>query len=532
MDIIIRLEGELDMEKILNSEEDLRKFLYIRGFLFTNDSEINETIYPFYSNWKKDRIMSYNLYTHRDQKSYIYNDKKASFVIVGHAYNPFSGEHSEKAILEIAAEKYNSNKEMFFEFINELTGVFLFMIVEQESVVFFNDASGMQTVFYGEKENKIYISSHSKLIGDILGLEISPYVKRLISYKFYKLFGKMLPGDISPYDGFYRVIPNFYIRFSNKQFKASRLPGIFLNTDISYEETVEKIADILCKSMEIIPKKWRSPAISLTGGCDSKTTLSCANGLYDKFSYFSYDSQDSEKVDAVAAKKICDLLNIEHKLYYISRNNSDFDGFDIYQEILKNNCGCIGKNNENDIRKRIFFVKNNDFDVEVKSWVSEIGRAYYHKRFLKKNFPKRPTPRYLSSLYKVFVHNRKLLKETDIIFKEFLDKYYNEDIFKTIPWYDIIFWEYRVGAWNGLVISGEHNISFDITIPYNNRKLLLLFLSTPLEKRIKDEVHKDVMKLKNEKVYKSGISVTNVKHTNKRAKIERLYLEVQSKLPF
>jgi hypothetical protein len=519
------------LKSVLDKNIDLQKFLYIRGFLITNDN-INITDYPFYNNWNSYCMCNYNFYIHKEQKCYFHNEDDVIFALIGHAYNPFSSDYNENIILKKIAAVYKSSKEEFFNVISELTGIFAFIVIEKDNITFFNDATGMQVVFYGTNKDCIYISSHSKLIGDILNLEASDYVKRLTSYKFYKLFGRMLPGDISPYDDFFRVIPNFYVTFEKEKFFTNRFPDITLNKTLTYEELIDKISSLISKNMELISAKWKKPAISLTGGCDSKTTLACTQGLYDKFSYFSYDSQESERIDAQAAKKICDMLNINHVLYYISRNNEDFESFNIFEKILEYNCGCIGKNNKNDIRKRIFFTENFQFDIEVKSWVSEIGRAYYHKRFKKKKFPKKITPRYLSSLYKVFFHNRKLLHQTDKIFSDFLAKYYNDEIFNTIPWYDIIFWEYRVGAWNGLVISGEHNLSFNITIPYNNRKLLLLFLSTPLNKRISDDVHKDIMKQKNEKIFYSGISVTNVKHTQNRARLERLYLDVQSKIPF
>ena len=82
------------------------------------------------------------------------------------------------------------------------------------------------------------------------------------------------------------------------------------------------------------------------------------------------------------------------------------------------------------------------------------------------------------------------------------------------------------------MITGEHRISFDITIPYNNRILLTQFLSIPVEKRIKDIPHKDIMKKANPQIAEMNISVTNVKHTKNRARLERLYLEIHSRLPF
>jgi len=124
------------------------------------------------------------------------------------------------------------------------------------------------------------------------------------------------------------------------------------------------------------------------------------------------------------------------------------------------------------------------------------------------------------------------VRKTDEIFADFLSKYYSDEDFKTWEWYDLFFWEFRMSSWNGLVITGEHRISYDITVPYNNRYLLNMMLSTPIQYRIDDKIHKDIMKLKNEKIANCNISVVNVKHTKNRANAEKLYLALFSKIRF
>ena len=86
-----------------------------------------------------------------------------------------------------------------------------------------------------------------------------------------------------------------------------------------------------------------------------------------------------------------------------------------------------------------------------------------------------------------------------------------------------MFWEFRIPSWNGLVITGEHRYSFDITIPYNNRKLLELLVSASIEDRINDTVYKMIRAKMNPEIDKTGRAVTNLKHTEKRAKLENLY---------
>lgn len=85
---------------------------------------------------------------------------------------------------------------------------------------------------------------------------------------------------------------------------------------------------------------------------------------------------------------------------------------------------------------------------------------------------------------------------------------------------------------NGLVITGEHRYSCDITIPYNNRRLLTLMLAIPVEMRINDELYWKVRSYANPDVDDAGIQINNLKHTSNRAKMERLYLEIHSRFPW
>ncbi|MBR3290270.1 MAG: hypothetical protein IKI63_05800, partial [Clostridia bacterium] len=156
----------------------------------------------------------------------------------------------------------------------------------------------------------------------------------------------------------------------------------------------------------------------------------------------------------------------------------------------------------------------------------------YCKRFAKETFPKKATPRYMTAMYKVFFTERSLVRKTDKIFRDFLDQYYADDVFEKVPWTDLLFWEYRISSWNSLVISHEQQLSYDIAIPYNNRRLLEWLLSTPLKKRIADIPHKDIQRLMNRDIADTDVAVTNVMHTDKRAKLERMYLALQTKLPF
>lgn len=56
-------------------------------------------------------------------------------------------------------------------------------------------------------------------------------------------------------------------------------------------------------------------------------------------------------------------------------------------------------------------------------------------------------------------------------------------------------------------------------------------LTAPLSYRIEDRLHRDVIR-RCSPILADIEYVTNVKHTNLRARLERLYLEVHSRVPF
>lgn len=515
--------------KVLQEYPDMREKLYSYGFLFT-DAEIDCQLYPFYGLWKSVKFKQYQLLVSYKQNYKIAENEQHTMVLVGHAYNPYTMQYDEEEILNDLLTSLMKSNEAFFDKLNELTGIFTLIWFDENSCCFVGDATCMQNIFYTIHEQKLYIATHTNLLGELLSLQWDDYVKRLSTYRFFKFFGNYLPGDLTQYTEVKRMVPNHYAVVKDKTVEVKRfyLPAKQPKTE---EEIVDEVAGLLNNNLALISKKWERPAISMTGGCDSKTTLSCATGMLDAFQYFSYISSEAEKVDAEAARKICDALQIPHKTYFVPFEDKQCERIEETRSIMTWNTGNILPHNCNDVRKRSFFSKIDDFDVEIKSWASEIGRAYYSKRFNgRTNFGKNPTPRACTTLYKVFLHNRALVRETDAVFAEYLNKYFERAEKNPIEWQEQFFWEFRVASWNGLTITGEHRYSFDITIPYNNRHLLALLLSAPIDVRISDGIYTKIRHKMNPIIDNTGVSVTNIKHTKKREKLENWYYAIHTKM--
>ena len=127
--------------------------------------------------------------------------------------------------------------------------------------------------------------------------------------------------------------------------------------------------------------------------------------------------------------------------------------------------------------------------------------------------------------------NRRLVHETDGYFREYWE---HTDLKAHLYNYDesdFFVWEMMHGYKCGLNI-GAMKTCFDITIPYNNRKLLDTLLRVPLRRRLNDQLHLDMKKMLNEELFNMNIRVVNLNETNRRKKLANMYFTVNSWLPF
>lgn len=512
-----------DLFARLEQQPQYKSYLYRFGYLICR--QVPRDPHGLLAQWQHTRVRGWSLLIHPDQRLFLHEIGDRTWFLIGHAMDPIAGEHREEVILARAAREP--------EVLADLTGVYIAGWLEADAIRVFPDAAAMLMVNYGIWEGQSVISSHVHLVMSLFGLEQSEYVRRLTAYRFYHLFGFFLPGDRTACDALRRLVPNHHLTIRGTEQTVTRFyPTEDFDTlcaSMPLEARADRAAAILAGTLALIPEKWKNPAITLTGGCDSKTTLACAREVRDRYRYFSYASQEAEAVDAEGAAVICKALGLEHTIHPIPDALPDTA---LVRDIIAANTGGIGKLPLREVRKRLYLARMEGVDVEVKSWVSEVGRAYFHKRFARSVFPKVPTPRLLTTLYKVFFHDRKLVRETDSIFRDYLDRYLRPETLRGFDWIDLFFWEFRMGGWNGLVITGEHRFAFDITIPYNNRRLLELLLCTPVEDRMTDRLYSLIRQKADPAVDAAGVAITNLKHTSRRAKAENLYLTIHSRLPF
>lgn len=516
---------------ILQAHPDLRQFLFIRGFLATTNPDISPSGFPFYDSWNHTDVAGLHVWTHPLTGFHTASHGSTTCFLFGHAYNPFTMETDEEAILARLVE--HAGTDSFYDYVDELTGVFVLGMVQDGRLTFLVDPSGMQSACCGRVGDHFYLSSHPQLVADLAGLGMDPFVARLIEYKWYpRVMGGYLPADLTPFADLKRVVPNQeYVyesatrAITHRRFYPLRdLPEASEEAD--YTATIEAAADILKKNMDLVVRKWRSPWISLTGGIDSNTTFAAANGNFDRVQAFSYLSAPKERIDCEAAEKIAKRFNVPWTLYRIPPDALGLDRFEEKAAILRHNNGYIAKERDNELRKRVVLQAECPADVEVKSWVSETIRAYWYKHYGRSSMPPL-SPQLFRNLYKIFLLDRKLAHEVDALFAEYIDDFEYARIPAQYPPADMHYNEVTWGSWGGLNIS-EMMFCFDITFIYNNRRFLDLMFRVPLEKRISDQHHLDLKRRLNPELSEMNIRVVNAKETAQRARLLNAVFTINS----
>lgn len=509
--------------------------LYTYGYLLTSDEQTACKQIPELKDWALKRIRNYALFVHPRQEYFLFESQGCSFLLVGHAYNPFAMTENENQLLAMMASLKCSPDE-YRDYFDQLTGAFFYAVIDESGITATCDCAGMLGANYAVIGDASCFSAYSQMIADIYDLKEDQYVTKLKRSKLFHWYGWYLPGDLTPYSEIKRIIPNTEVTVSGKvsinRFYP-RKPYAEVNEQ-EYAERVKEIGTVVNNSLKLITQKWSNPAISLTGGMDSKTTLACAKGLQDRFSYFSYVSLPREETDALAAQSICKALQLKHRIYWIDAEPSHHSEFEEVSALISRHYAYLGKANKNDVCKRIVLKAQFENDVEVKSWVAEVARASRYRKYGRSSFPRHIRPRMLTSMYKVFLFNRLDAVKTDNMFKEYLEKSgLKEAIEETgYPWTEFFVWEIVFGGWGGLALTGEHMISNNVTVPYNNRALLDLMLRTPLGKRIDDQLQKDIINRMDDRIEKTGIHVVNGNETKQRELFERAYYAVNNLLPW
>lgn len=512
-----------EIKQILDEQPQFREMLFRRGYLLT-DGTFPTDGYPFYGLWNTSKLGSYTLYVHREQTFFVQHKGGISAAIVGHAYNPFDMTCDENQLCLDLIGAYEKGLPEYFDKVSDMTGLHVVFLLDGGRLIACQDACALTGCYFGRIDGVTCVAEHPQLIGDLFSLKMDPMVEKLIQSKCYNIGNRHLPGNKTPYREVKRLGGNTYLQidgeFAIKRFYPAG-PHPEFTTDEEKEAGIRRIGDLIHNGIECCTKKWDHCTISLSGGTDSKTTLACANGLYDRFSYFSFASKPQELKDAMGAKKICEDLGLKHTFYQIPEENDAVPGFDIVKKILEHNTAYFVNLADNEIRKYIYLHDLDAYDIELKSWASETVRVFFERKY-QLRMPTVLNERHCSVFQTRYFGHPDLLRWSDREYYRFLREIGLEKPLFNFEHADLFYWEIRMGCWGVSVISSQQ-LYHRMTMPMNNRKILELFLSFPHDERRSDSVHRRVMEYENRAVVDANVEIRNLYFHSYRVWMEKLF---------
>ncbi len=513
-----------EIRERLDRESKYRNNLFCRGYLITDAKLDSIESYPFYGGWREVSAGEYTAYVHPEATAYSRVKNGRNALLIGHAYDPVTGDINEEKILDRILDA--EGKEEVCSIIDSLTGIFVFLLFEGKSFSAVQDCSGQKMMYFGKAGDRVVLTSIPQLAGDVFDLHWNSDVERLVRTKGYLRGSGFLPGNLSPYSELTRLGANTELSFDGKVFKIRRIYPLKPRTECKTEEektqTIEEMYGLFSGSIALAVKKWKRAGLSLTGGMDSKTTFACAKEAYGDIFVYSFSSKPSEKLDADAAKLICDSIGVKHHLYVIPEEPTEIEDYDFLRSVIEHNTSHICKLHPNEIRKYVYLRDRNDFDVEIKSDVSEIGRAYTSRKYYKVKMPRVLAPRHFTIGQGRYFFEPWAVKFADRQYAAFMNETGLTDDILGYSMHDLGYWEVRTSAWAATSLASQEYFH-EITVPYNNRKLMDLFLRFPVEDRLNDIPHKMLMRRGNPAAADLEYSVKDSYFGKKRMLLETVY---------
>lgn len=261
------------------------------------------------------------------------NSRKTVVFMTGEIYN--RGElidetrsiSDEELVLRLYLEKGQ-------DFVSNIKGMFIIAIIDLSTnqLLIINDRFGLYPLFYSYRAGKLVFAPEMK---GIFCDESFPVKIDYTAFAQYVRFQQLL-GVRTFFEDILLLSPATILTYdfaSGSCYKKTywSFSEIQLNSDISFDETIEESARLLDKSIKIRSNGDYRPGVYLSGGLDSRTIL----GLIDHrpVSSITYGRQDCR--DVIYGNQIAKKSGSDH--LWIDLPNGDWviENFDFHLELTE-----------------------------------------------------------------------------------------------------------------------------------------------------------------------------------------------------
>lgn len=433
------------------------------------------------------RVSGFTLF-HNFDDIQLLEKEQATLAILGHCYNPFDGTTGDETARHLSSALSGSESE-FLDYLDQLGGRFVVLLSEANGdVATIADACATLPVCYHADENGLCLSSHSSLIKAALGLENNELMASLSQARFYHMGIRHCPGELTEVEGVKMLSPNQQLSFT-KGSGALSLKRIFprgARQEKSLDEVVEQVAEGLRRSMHCLVSHGKPMACALSGGVDSRVSLSATSDLREHVRFFTFAGKGNAERDLECTRELASRLKLDFTPVTLPQEVRDDDFIARYLFLQGE---TRAPNARETLQRMTHFGCSDGF--EIRSSVSEVARSFMKRKFHVDQLPMMPAV--MVPLYKRVPFSRYWHGRLEEVFADWVKRTNFSTVVESgYEWLDFYYWEFRVGSWQSLVLQ-DADYYTNPTVIFANRKLLELMLSVPEKYRQNDELQKRIM---------------------------------------
>lgn len=473
-------EGDYKMNKA-----KFKKNVFSRGFLISETKadlhKIARTsaVSDFLNGWQSTFFGPFQILFDKNLNYSKVSSDRLAVAVMGLCLNPFDGSISNQSVAESLYRALNAGESCFYEKLDELSGNFVVLYRINADVKVLQDCAATKPVyFYRNALFGTVVASHANLIALPLALMRDPRADYILENEEYKKDpSRYLPGDITPYAGLKALTANNFLRLrdasTHRFFPRESLELKELSDDI-----VAEVSGVFIEQARLLRSIGRPIQIATTAGKDSRVSVASFS-KFDDVKLFSFYFSHLRHLDddVYIARAMSDILGLH------------LDVFDLAKYVDSDFRGAFNLTSPKGIWPGAALCYISEFDqdlIHVRSTVSEIGRCFYGRRS-----GKEVTPDYLASIFTTteFGKDEVVVSAMEkFIAQANFDKrhFYNYDL------HDMFYWEHRNSKWQNILCQ-EAEMATDVFIPFNNRKLIMMFLSLDPVLRKSAELHKRIV---------------------------------------
>lgn len=241
---------------------ELTTFAYRHGFLaHPTDRQIHLESIP--SHWSRFPLANYTICTHPELSfRKLTGHAGRQLLVLGDVFVAHGECTLDEELFRILDGSYDS--------LDRLSGSFVFIVAIGEELTVFTDPIGSKPVFY-EATTPACFASHAALLGEATDRELSQTTKKFLSTpEFQKRTTTYLPGDLSPYDGIYQLIPNNQLQVNDGTTRRYWPREYLASTTF---DDLERLWDEYFRNFsQFLGQRFESVFVGLTPGVDSRST--------------------------------------------------------------------------------------------------------------------------------------------------------------------------------------------------------------------------------------------------------------------